>query len=580
MSPHTTILTDNTLTNTSPPPVPLIEFDYRIPSKKGGNIGVMDYRQMLAGLKCPIPALEHHEIIHLLIKKACGSQIPVDLYRSTVRSNKDKSTQPTLIFIAGTAFFAHELDYTKSICSHMVNKTDCQIFVVQHRLAPEDIFPAAINDVISLIDALTADATKYHIDLSSLGLLGYSSGANLAAAASIERGDLIKFQILVSGIFALDRYMLSDANESRQLAQNEEKDSIIKKEFVEWFIDSYAPASHVMRTNPLVSPLRATNFEKWPETAVICGQNDFFLGDNELLSEKLKKYKKLLYLNTPAHHNHGSFWNNPQFCEFISAQFNLILSSFEKAPISIPNPPTSNQTFKYAYIQHLKAQRERGGRVIIPTNQRSSNLLQRSTAADNFQEQGFSSSSSSSSSENSSYNSYGASPESSRESSPESSRESSPESSRESSPESSRESSPESSRESSPESSRGSSPEAPRESSAKIPYITPLFSFLNSLAALVLDTTDDVASATMSESNEANGTTSATISEFDEANGTTSATMRNFVKTTRSSNNENPGYASQEPTKPDILLDAHADKQRTRRPGLRHRRPESLPYSY
>jgi acetyl esterase/lipase len=61
---------------------------------------------------------------------------------------------------------------------------------IEYRLAPEYIFPAALQDVQQSVRWLRAHADEYHVDPTRVGVWGYSAGAELAALlGTLSPGD-------------------------------------------------------------------------------------------------------------------------------------------------------------------------------------------------------------------------------------------------------------------------------------------------------------------------------------------------------------------------------------------------------
>jgi acetyl esterase len=83
----------------------------------------------------------------------------------------------------------------------LVNSSGCAALSVDYRLAPEHKFSAALNDVQSAILWLIDNAARWGLDRNRLAVGRDSSGANLAAAASLfcrdHGGPPLVFQILV-----------------------------------------------------------------------------------------------------------------------------------------------------------------------------------------------------------------------------------------------------------------------------------------------------------------------------------------------------------------------------------------------
>ena len=96
----------------------------------------------------------------------------------------EKPTFPVVIEIYGSAWLSDNL---KGIDLPTLGKAllDAGFAVVMpnHRSSMDAKFPAQINDIKAVIRFIRANADKYQIDTSFIGITGYSSGGHLAALA-------------------------------------------------------------------------------------------------------------------------------------------------------------------------------------------------------------------------------------------------------------------------------------------------------------------------------------------------------------------------------------------------------------
>ena len=173
--------------------------------------------------------------------------IPIRIYRPKNIS----APYPTLFYVPGTAFVAREIAFTGVICTHIAEQSNCQVIVINHRLAPEDQFPKGLDDAYNLLRFFVkAPKFLFKIDNTKMAIVGYSSGGNFAASMAMqgkEEGLLITRQILISPMLDLLRSLKDFKNDF------EDKDTTITDEFVEWFLDLYLPEG-INPQNPWLSP--------------------------------------------------------------------------------------------------------------------------------------------------------------------------------------------------------------------------------------------------------------------------------------------------------------------------------------
>jgi acetyl esterase/lipase len=104
----------------------------------------------------------------------------LDIYLPEV----DKPTYPAVIEIYGSAWFSNN---SKGADLPTLGKAllDAGFAVVMpnHRSSADAKFPAQIQDIKAVVRFIRANAEKYQIDTSFIGITGYSSGGHLAALA-------------------------------------------------------------------------------------------------------------------------------------------------------------------------------------------------------------------------------------------------------------------------------------------------------------------------------------------------------------------------------------------------------------
>lgn len=103
------------------------------------------------------------------------------------KDGKDK--HPLIVLIYGSAWFANN---AKAMAYMSLGKqlTDAGYAVasINHRASVEAKYPSQINDVKGAIRFLRANADKYGLDTSFVGITGFSSGGHLSAMAGVTNG--------------------------------------------------------------------------------------------------------------------------------------------------------------------------------------------------------------------------------------------------------------------------------------------------------------------------------------------------------------------------------------------------------
>ncbi|GAA3988781.1 alpha/beta hydrolase [Allokutzneria multivorans] len=114
--------------------------------------------------------------------------VPVRIYRP-------QNAHGAVIWLHGGGFVMGDLDTEHTWATRVAQNSDAVVISVGYRLAPENPFPAALDDAYAV---LTWAAENLDPDRIAVG--GHSAGGGLAAAVALrardERGPRIRFQLL------------------------------------------------------------------------------------------------------------------------------------------------------------------------------------------------------------------------------------------------------------------------------------------------------------------------------------------------------------------------------------------------
>ncbi len=131
-----------------------------------------------------IPAPSSHVTITRGVK-----MVRSDSTRDTVQLTMDvyepamPGVHPVLVQVYGGAWARGEpADFAEF--AQYIAAQGYVVFAIDYRHAPQFVFPAQIDDVRYALRALTANAARWHADMTRLALIGRSSGAHLAMLAA------------------------------------------------------------------------------------------------------------------------------------------------------------------------------------------------------------------------------------------------------------------------------------------------------------------------------------------------------------------------------------------------------------
>ncbi len=98
--------------------------------------------------------------------------------------NAEKPTYKAVIVIYGSAWFGNNMKQSAfAVVGKHLLESGFAVIAINHRASSDAAYPAQINDVKAAIRFVRANAGKYKIDASFIGITGYSSGGHLASLA-------------------------------------------------------------------------------------------------------------------------------------------------------------------------------------------------------------------------------------------------------------------------------------------------------------------------------------------------------------------------------------------------------------
>lgn len=249
----------------------------------------MDQRAAAVALPSPPVAVSDHAV------PVVGGEITVRTYRPDV-----PGPAACHVYVHGGGWWLGDLAHRDAVCARLAVDAGCVVASVAHRLAPEHRFPIPLRDCVAALRWVAEDADALGVDASRLSIGGDSSGANLAAAATLlvrdEGGPALVAQVLE--IPALDLTMSQPAvtglSDPVVLTRDDLADNIAR----------YADPED--RRDPYASPLLAPDLSRLPPALVMTAEFDILRDDGAAYARRLVEAGGSAELIQWAGHVHGS----------------------------------------------------------------------------------------------------------------------------------------------------------------------------------------------------------------------------------------------------------------------------------
>ena len=207
---------------------------------------------------------------------------------------KDETRAGVILYLHGGGYTCGNIDYARGFGTVLSNEFGIRVFCAAYRLAPENPFPAAVEDAVAAYEYLIQSG----FTSEKIILCGESAGGGLCYALSLKLFELGIPQ--PSGIIAISPWtdLTLSGNSHRE---NDEIDPSMTTERVKYFADCYSDD----RENPLVSPIF---FEKdksaFPPSLIFAGGDEVLLDDSKIMHKRLQEcgYKSELVIRPNLWH--------------------------------------------------------------------------------------------------------------------------------------------------------------------------------------------------------------------------------------------------------------------------------------
>ena len=200
------------------------------------------------------------------VSDAQADGVPVRLYRP---QSAGGGPRPTVVYAHGGGWVIGSRDTHDPACRRIARDLGAVVVSVEYRVAPEDPFPAAHDDVAVVIAWAAKEIAALGGDPKAFGVAGDSSGANLVTAAVLSQGAALATPVTAQLLLypVVDR-----AGEYPSQVENANALQLTWP-VMQWFWDRYLGDFTDLR-DPRHSPLYAANLAGLPPTVITSASED------------------------------------------------------------------------------------------------------------------------------------------------------------------------------------------------------------------------------------------------------------------------------------------------------------------
>ena len=191
---------------------------------------------------------------------------------------------PCVIYVHGGGWVLCDLDSHDGLCRRLALAGRTLVVAVDYGLAPENKFPAPLEDCLAAIRWLAAHGADWGVDPMRLAVAGDSAGANLALACCLALrdggGPPLRCALLFYGVYGLDP-------DTPSIADYGDGSFLLSASDMKWFGDHYLGGTgraHDPLARPLLAELRGL-----PPLYLSAAEFDPLLDDSRRLAARLEE---------------------------------------------------------------------------------------------------------------------------------------------------------------------------------------------------------------------------------------------------------------------------------------------------
>jgi acetyl esterase len=205
------------------------------------------------------------------VKEPLAHVLDVDAAGVLCRLYRPTEGAPLLVHLHGGGFVFGDLETHDAHCRRLARASGWAVLAVDYRRAPEYRYPAASDDVDTVVDWLTSDGPALGVDTTRLAVVGDSAGGQLALVAAMRRPVFSSATLVYPCVDPAGSFP-SYRSETGGLTGAE----------MDWYWHRYVPAAGAVGSAELF-PVGA-DLSGLPPTLVITAEHDALRDEGEALA--------------------------------------------------------------------------------------------------------------------------------------------------------------------------------------------------------------------------------------------------------------------------------------------------------
>ena len=238
-------------------------------------VGRQIYRDLAAGLGLPPPVVATED------RSIAGPGGPLKL---RIYHPDAPGPLPALLYVHGGGYVIGDLETHDAVCRGLCHQVGAVVVAVDYRLAPEHPFPAAVDDVVCVLQWLATHVKELRADPSRIAVAGDSAGAQLAATACLRTVGAITPRAL-GLIYPVAQH---HSEPSASMAENGEG-KFLTRGVMRWFIGCYLGDRSELGRHPDFALLSAPTLATLPPSWVATMGHDPLRDEGHALAQRIEQ---------------------------------------------------------------------------------------------------------------------------------------------------------------------------------------------------------------------------------------------------------------------------------------------------
>jgi acetyl esterase len=203
--------------------------------------------------------------------------VPVRIYQG------EEPATAVVVYFHGGGFCIGSIGLMDNVARELTHCTGAAVISVGYRLAPEDPYPAGLDDCEDVTRWALANTERFGVAPNQVVVAGESAGGNLSAAVALRlRGSVdvpLAAQVLL--------YPGLDGHDADHASRKEFDGLVLSTAARDAYWNAYT-SGRDLEHDPFVAPLQADSLAGLPPALVVVGGCDLLRDEGRLYAERLR----------------------------------------------------------------------------------------------------------------------------------------------------------------------------------------------------------------------------------------------------------------------------------------------------